>query len=82
MKPNSKRFLWKPREETLVEFNNIQGRCERIKNTPFPRQYSFFSRVFVFIHAFLLPFVFVEEIGWATIPGLSSFRLCSFALTW
>jgi ion channel-forming bestrophin family protein len=55
-------------EETLIEFNNIQGRCERIKNTPFPRQYSFFSRVFVFIHASLLPFVFVEEIGWASMP--------------
>jgi ion channel-forming bestrophin family protein len=55
-------------EETLVEFNNIQGKSERIKNTPFPRPYSFFSRVFVFIHASLLPFVFVEEIGWASIP--------------
>jgi putative membrane protein len=55
-------------EETLVEFNNIQGRCERIKNTPFLRQYSFFSRVFVFIHASLLPFVFVEELGWVTMP--------------
>lgn len=55
-------------EETLVEFNNIQGRSERIKNTPFPRQYSFFSRVFVFIHASLLPFAFVEEIGWISIP--------------
>ncbi|MCC9138981.1 bestrophin family protein [Pontibacter silvestris] len=55
-------------EETLVEFNNIQGMSERIKNTPFPRQYSFFSRVFVFIHASLLPFAFVEELGWATIP--------------
>ena len=55
-------------EETLVEFNNVQGGSERIKNTPFPRQYSFFSRIFVFIHASLLPFVFVEEIGWASIP--------------
>lgn len=55
-------------EETLVEFNHIQGQSERIKNTPFPRQYSFFSRVFVFIHASLLPFVFVEEIGWISIP--------------
>jgi putative membrane protein len=55
-------------EETLVEFNHIQGRCERIKNTPFPRQYSFFSRVFVFIHASLMPFAFIQEMGWATIP--------------
>ncbi|MBW7467769.1 hypothetical protein K0O23_11875 [Pontibacter aydingkolensis] len=55
-------------EDTLVEFNNIQGMSERIKNTPFPRQYSFFSRVFVFIHASLLPFAFVSEMGLATIP--------------
>ncbi|MBC3538544.1 bestrophin family protein [Rufibacter sediminis] len=55
-------------EQTLVAFNDIQGKSERIKNTPFPRQYSFFSRVFVFIHASLLPFVFVDEIGWASIP--------------
>lgn len=55
-------------EETLEEFNNIQGASERIKNTPFPRQYSFFSRVFVFIHASLLPFAFIHELGIATIP--------------
>ncbi len=55
-------------EETLIEFNNIQGGCERIKNTPFLRQFSFFSRVFVFIHATLLPFAFVGDLGWAMIP--------------
>lgn len=52
----------------LGEFNHVQGKSERIKNTPFPRQYSFFSRVFVFIHASLLPFVFVGELGWMSIP--------------
>jgi putative membrane protein len=61
-------FRFMKLEETLVEFNNVQGRSERIKNTPFPRQFSFFSRVFVFIHASLLPFVFVEELRWASIP--------------
>ncbi len=61
-------FRFVKMEETLVEFNNIQGRSERIKNTPFPRQYSFFSRVFVFIHASLLPFVFIEELGWVSMP--------------
>ena len=55
-------------EETLIEFNNIQGGCERIKNTPFLRQFSFFSRVFVFIHATLLPFAFVKDLGWSMIP--------------
>ncbi|TKC00656.1 bestrophin family protein [Pedobacter cryophilus] len=55
-------------EETLIEFNNIQGMCERIKNTPFIRQYSYFSRVFVFIHASLIPFAFVGDLHLAMIP--------------
>lgn len=55
-------------EETLVDFNDIQGMSERIKNTPLPRQYTFFSRVFVLIHCTLLPMVFVSELGWKTIP--------------
>jgi ion channel-forming bestrophin family protein len=55
-------------EETLIEFNQIQGGCERIKNTPFLRQFSFFSRVFVFIHASLIPFAFVKDLGWSMIP--------------
>ena len=61
-------FRFMKLEETLVEFNNVQGRSERIKNTPFPRHFSFFSRIFVFIHASLLPFAFVEELRWASIP--------------
>lgn len=55
-------------DETLTEFNNHQGMSERIKNTPLPRPYSFFSRVFVFIHGTLLPFAFIEELGWWNIP--------------
>jgi putative membrane protein len=47
--------------ETLRELNNHQGACERIKNTPFPRQYAFFSYVFVMVFAMLLPLGLVEE---------------------
>lgn len=54
--------------ETLTEFNNHQGMSERIKNTPLPRPYSFFSRVFVTIHGTLVPFAFIEELGWLNIP--------------
>ncbi|MGB5976251.1 MAG: bestrophin family ion channel, partial [Cyclobacteriaceae bacterium] len=54
-------------DETLNEFNNHQGMSERIKNTPLPRPYSYFSRVFVFIHGTLVPFAFVEELGWFNI---------------
>ena len=61
-------FRFMQLDQTLVEFNNIQGRSERIKNTPMPRPYTFFARVFVFLHATLLPFAFVADLGWAMIP--------------
>ncbi|GAA0872667.1 bestrophin family ion channel [Gangjinia marincola] len=40
----------------LEEFYNLQGKCERIKNTPFPRQYGYFSKVFTWIFVLLIPF--------------------------
>ena len=55
-------------DQTLVEFNNIQGRSERIKNTPMPRNYGYFARIFVFIHATLLPFTLVQALDWMMIP--------------
>ena len=38
-----------------------QGKSERIKNTPFPRQYAYFSSIFVWIFIILLPFGLAEE---------------------
>lgn len=61
-------FRFVKMSETLTEFNNHQGMSERIKNTPLPRPYSFFSRVFVTIHGTLIPFAFIEELGWVNIP--------------
>ena len=43
-------------QSVLEEFYNLQGKCERIKNTPFPRQYGYFSKVFTWIFVLLLPF--------------------------
>lgn len=43
-------------EGQLLALTNYQGGAERIKNTPLPRQYDFFTRVFVLLFAFLLPF--------------------------
>ncbi|MBT4863518.1 MAG: hypothetical protein HON53_00155 [Planctomycetaceae bacterium] len=54
--------------DTLEQFYELQGKCERIKNTPLPRQYSFFTTVFVWIFVLLLPFGFVKELGWWTVP--------------
>lgn len=45
----------------LEEFYNFQGKCERINNTPYPRQYAYFSKIFTWIFIFLLPFGLVGE---------------------
>jgi putative membrane protein len=37
------------------ELYDLQGKCERIKNTPFPRQYAEFSRLFTRVFVFLVP---------------------------
>ena len=46
---------------TIQDMFNAQGGCERIKNTPFPRQYAYFSFVFVWVFAAVLPLGLVEE---------------------
>ena len=55
-------------DQTLVELNHVQGASERIKKTPLPRPYSYFTRVIVFLHGTLLPFAFVATLGWTMIP--------------
>ncbi len=43
-------------QKVIEENFNFQGACERIKNTPFPRQYAYFGTVFAWIFVLLLPF--------------------------
>lgn len=42
-------------EGQLLTLSNMQATCERIKSTPLPRQYDFFTRMFVILYIFLLP---------------------------
>ena len=53
-------------DETLTQLTNIQGACERIKNTPLPRQYDYFPRLLVNFFCLLVPLGFVEGLGLAT----------------
>jgi len=55
-------------DDTLTEFNKVQGATERIKNTPMPRQYDYFTRVFLYLYCTLLPLGFIEALGVLTIP--------------
>lgn len=52
----------------LKEFNNLQGKAERIKNTVFPYYYNYFTRLFLWLFLFILPFALVKEMGWESIP--------------
>ncbi len=54
--------------ESIKDFFIGQGRCERIKTTPLPRQYAFFTKSFVWIFVLLLPFGLVQHLGWITLP--------------
>jgi putative membrane protein len=53
-------------DEALTGLCNVQGACERIKNTPLPRQYDYFPRVLVHMFCVLLPFGLVEGLQMLT----------------
>ena len=61
--------------KTLSEFYNQQGAAERIKTFPFPRQYAYFSNLFVSLFLGMLPFGLLTEMSkageaylWMTVP--------------
>ncbi len=53
-------------DKSLTDLCNIQGACERIKNTPLPRQYEFFPRLLVGMYCLMLPFGLVGGLGMLT----------------
>lgn len=57
-------------DNTLTELYTLQGQCERIKNTPLPRQYDFYNRLFMHLFVFLLPFGLLETFDKTALPGL------------
>lgn len=56
------------------------GGCERIKNTVFPRQYSYYTGVFVWIFLLFLPFSLVKELGYLAIPAIFAIAFIFFVL--
>lgn len=63
-------------EKMVAEFYTLQGKSERIKNFPFPRQYASINFFFVWIFIGMLPFAMInvfseipiEHFVWLTIP--------------
>jgi ion channel-forming bestrophin family protein len=52
----------------LVQFMDICGACERIKNTPIPFSYSVFIKKIIFFYTMTLPFGFAFSMGFLAIP--------------
>jgi putative membrane protein len=53
-------------DHSLTELCNIQGGCERIKNTPLPKQYDYGPRVMVHVFCLILPLGLVPGLGLVT----------------
>ncbi|MEM9728299.1 MAG: bestrophin family ion channel [Myxococcota bacterium] len=48
-------------ENMLVELYTLQGKSERIKNFPYPRQYATLNAIFLWVFVLLLPFGVMYE---------------------
>jgi putative membrane protein len=55
-------------DKEMKEFSDIVGGCERIKNTPIPYSYSMFIKKFIFPDTVTLPFAFITEFHYVSIP--------------
>jgi putative membrane protein len=53
-------------EQSLTAFTDIQGGCERIKNTPIPMSYTTLIHQIVAIYCLTLPFGLVKTVGTLT----------------
>jgi putative membrane protein len=60
---------WATLDKTLSILMDCQGASERIKNTPMPRLYDIFIRLFVDIYCVLLPLGMVASLGLWTPAG-------------
>jgi ion channel-forming bestrophin family protein len=64
-------------EENFNKLSDIIGGCERIANTPIPYSYGVLLHRTVYIYCLLLPFGFVDTLGWIT-PVIVGFIAYTF----
>ena len=72
-------FRFVAMEQAMAQITNVQGACERIKNTPFPRQFDYFPRVFTNVFCLMTPIGLVASLGILTpiASSLIAFMLLS-----
>lgn len=66
-------------DRILGNLHDVQGGCERLKRTPFPRGYNFIADRLVLLYGVLLPFALVKDLAWVTVP-MNVLVCMSFAL--
>lgn len=54
-------FQWKELQNGIIRFTDDQGKAERIKNFPYPRNFASVATYLMFIFIFLLPFGLLKE---------------------
>lgn len=61
--------------QTIQRLTDSMGKCERIKSTIFPTQYSFYIHFTIMTFVMLLPFGIMEKLGFFAVPvaGLVAF---------
>ena len=58
----------------LQAFDDVLGKCERIRKTPIPFSYSSYVKQFVVLYAIMVPFALVKDFGYgAVIASMFSF---------
>ena len=66
-------FSYIQMDDTITRLTDLQGRAERIKSTPLPRPYDYYTMAFLSLFIFFFPFAFVESFidlaaSWLVIP--------------
>jgi putative membrane protein len=75
-------LLYQNVDQTLQRLCDAMGKCERIKNTIFPTQYSFFVVLVIFIFTLVLPMGLIESIGRIAIPITFIISFLFFYVEW
>ncbi|MBX2966704.1 MAG: multidrug transporter [Cyclobacteriaceae bacterium] len=53
-------FQWKALQEAIIKFTNEQGKAERIKNFPYPRNFASMATYLMLVFVTLVPFGLLE----------------------
>lgn len=66
-------FSYIQMDDTITRLTDLQGRAERIKSTPLPRPYDYYTMAFLSLFIFFFPFAFTTSFiemsaSWLVIP--------------